>query len=767
MRVIKADLLEQVVTSYDKTKTTIFGRVQQKNYNGVDVLGAPISRYMDVVTDSTLPPLATAYSSPNGRIFVFLAAATGVATVGLYDYNYETGENSYVGRLNFALPALAATTWTITGLRVVDNGTTGWRLYLAGRGSVLVNGGVFCVNGIGKADFTQIVQPTIQFATGDNQRAVYFCQTPMNVTTASATVTAASPCKVQLTGHKYLPNDAIVFLYGTLPTGLTIGTTYYVRNPSANDFELSLAAGGVAINTTGSNGTAQIGMSQAEVDIAGFILDEVNSKLFSHRGLAASHQYYVRDITSPLTYATQIATVTVGTPGKVQISNHPYNNGDQITFLSGTLPTGLLVSTTYFVRAVTQNDFELSLTAGGVAINTTGTGGTATIGRAFGITGDGLLYRTGLLPALTGTLLLTDSEARAVPVDCPINGSVLNGNPCAFFATTTNLYLGLLSELTAGVVSWPSLTTANVLGVPNEVTTPTPTVAGWSNTIDAAMFVTNTAKIVIKKFKNNEIVANFGNIDNKVLEAINPVAPNLGFVTVLNFANESGWVFVLGGTVGQRGIMAINTASDQVYNRSYITTKVMTVPNARLLSYNRFEEIYDNTGELKVEYRTTDFDSVSGGWIELPKSQNLESIAIDGDIQFKLSSYVQSEGYSSGPQISEFLFSLVDQDEICEEFEYSHDDSSTGIPTRVGFRLKYQYPVSVPNHTFRAFDLDNNLLVQHTLVGHPERFEVSTDDGVSWSPFSFPMANIVGTKIRYTFSSPPGVAVRIGFVDND
>lgn len=67
------------------------------------------------------------------------------------------------------------------------------------------------------------------------------------------TITIASPGVVTSTGHGYV-NDTPVLLTttGALPTGLTVGTTYYVRNSAANTFELSATAGGASINTTGT-----------------------------------------------------------------------------------------------------------------------------------------------------------------------------------------------------------------------------------------------------------------------------------------------------------------------------------------------------------------------------------------------------------------------------------------------------------------------------------------------------------------------------------
>jgi hypothetical protein len=68
-------------------------------------------------------------------------------------------------------------------------------------------------------------------------------------------------------------------------------------------------------------------------------------------------------------------TVTIATPGVFAFTNHGLVAGDSV-FLetTGALPTGLTADTTYYVIAtgLTANNFELSATPGGAAINTSG-----------------------------------------------------------------------------------------------------------------------------------------------------------------------------------------------------------------------------------------------------------------------------------------------------------------------------------------------------------------------------------------------------------
>lgn len=84
------------------------------------------------------------------------------------------------------------------------------------------------------------------------------------ITAATVTITIASPGVVTWTAHGFAADTAVVFTTtGALPTGLTAGTTYYVRNPAANTFEVSATVGGASINTSGSQSGTHSGKKKA------------------------------------------------------------------------------------------------------------------------------------------------------------------------------------------------------------------------------------------------------------------------------------------------------------------------------------------------------------------------------------------------------------------------------------------------------------------------------------------------------------------------
>ncbi len=71
--------------------------------------------------------------------------------------------------------------------------------------------------------------------------------------TSNVTITIASPGVVTWTGHKLPANTPVYFTGGTLPTGLVIGTEYFVKTVlSVDTFTVSATAGGAVINTSGS-----------------------------------------------------------------------------------------------------------------------------------------------------------------------------------------------------------------------------------------------------------------------------------------------------------------------------------------------------------------------------------------------------------------------------------------------------------------------------------------------------------------------------------
>jgi hypothetical protein len=82
---------------------------------------------------------------------------------------------------------------------------------------------------------------------------LYYWNAKLGTFDQKFTVTIASPGVVTYSGAAVVDNTAVILqTTGALPTGLTVGTTYYVVNSSGNIFNLAATPGGAAINTTGT-----------------------------------------------------------------------------------------------------------------------------------------------------------------------------------------------------------------------------------------------------------------------------------------------------------------------------------------------------------------------------------------------------------------------------------------------------------------------------------------------------------------------------------
>jgi hypothetical protein len=678
MKAIKADLLSDVVGTYDQTKTTIQGRVASKVISGDDVLGPPLNKFIDTFTDTAgnvVPTLSTL--SPNGRLFSVTSEVGGIVVVSLHTVNLTTGATAYVGMIRMSIADNAATTHTYRSIKVVDNGTTGWKIYLVTSGTVLINGGVYCANSVDLADFLAIAPGTLfPSATGSNQKATYFLQDPSN-----------------------------------------------------------------------------IGVGQLNIASAGAAIDLTNNRLYVHNGVSATHQYYVYDTSAVLDCPTTAGLAISDVTDRVTQVAHGYVDNTPIFISSLVGGTGLTNNTVYFVRNSTANDYQVSLTSGGAVINIT-VAGTASVSRAFGTSGSAFVHKTGNLPALTGTLILLDSEDYAVP------GHTANATfPCVFFATTTNLYLGRLSDLTSGAVTWPSLVTSNILGSVNQITGPTVALATWSTVLDHAVYLTNTNVLIMKQVVNNSITKIFAGINNKYRETFSSDTVELGFVTATAIDIQSGWLIMTGSTVGQRGNILCDLRSDKTFDYSYIVTKVLETPDSVYDFVASTEKLESMTGSISVQYRTSGFGSISGGWITLPQSEDISGFTPGQQTQFKVSFDTLNLDTCIHSQVSELFLGLDSNFAISDNWEFSDDFSDNGVPSRTAFRLKQAYVSTVPTLYYRAYDLSGALLLSNDSVTNAINFEYSTDSGMTWLPLGT-IPNVVGTMIRYSFTTPPGVDIR-------
>lgn len=786
MKQYSVGLQNSVSAIYDKTKTYMAGTITQKTlpapFNTSTVLSAPLSKFIDVYTD-TSPVLAVlpsqmAYTS-NDRLFILQSALTTglVNTLLLYNFNSVTGAYSYVGKIKFSIGSPA--TPTAVGLGVDDSDTSNIKIFIGLKDTTATTGGCLFINKVTLADFTSF-GAQIYTAQSDDVQGVYLLKSPFEVGGANLL---------------------------TSVTGL------------------------VMPGTRSSN-------------------PDINTKIYLHNGVTATHQYYVFDYATaptlvPMGTTTVTAPNTTGASTTFTMVGNTLAVNDPVIITSNpptayTASTVNTAQTVYYVVAtnfVSGSTFSLSATLGGAILAATSAVGTTTFARALGETNNLFVAKTANLPAAgAGTMLIGNNENFCVP-----SSTALANTDCLFFATSTNLYLGKLSEVfvthsattsgttmtslsgstditngmtvfgpgitpgttvfshsgntivlslavttpqgsavtfTFGASAFPSLTGVNVLGSGVDYVLPLPLLAAYSSSIDKAVFSVAGSKVLVKPFANNTIVGDFGNANNDYMEIQNHITDPLQLQAFNSMECSNGWLFMSSSaTIGQRGIIALNLRSDDVFDYSYITSPVIHTPGFQtLIGASTVEQLYDYTSATAIYYKTANTDSdviftdPSVGWTELSNAV-INNIALDNFTQFKVSSVMisgpdeQFTSLATPAQIIDLQYVTALIAEISDYWDYSYNDSSSAIPTRIGFALRTAYPLAVPKLYFRAYDTAGTLITTADTVTNASNFQYSADDGLTWLPLGT-IPNVAGTRIRYTFTTPPGVDVRVGLMES-
>jgi hypothetical protein len=686
MKAYDLNLQSDLVNVYDQTKNTLMGRYAIRTVGSKVVIGPATNKYVDVGTDTSgaITAISAVYLTENNRLFI-LGQFSGTSYIcAMYNFDTATGaQPTYVGRCVLSAPLVSV----IRGFKVLDAVSTNIKVCIATTNTVLQYGGLMVSNKLAVADFQPSGGVTLFFATGSDQKAMYH----------------------------------------------------------ADD-------------------STAIGINNPLTSAAGISLDSANSKVYLHNGTAAVHQFATIDIAAtPNTDAGQTFTVTIASPGVVTAALHGYNNNDPIAlYTTGALPTGLTASvagtsqTIFFVRNATANTFELSATSGGASINTTGTqSGVHTVRRANGSTTSWSFIRTGNLPALAGTLLVNNSEDLATP-----SHSANSGFDCVAFSTTTNLYFGKVSELTAAAITWPSLITSNVQGNLGIFTTIAPLNVNYSTVLDRFIMFQN-GRFFFKQLINNSIDSAFGATRMTQLVGQNPINLPIGAVTFNGMDMKNGWLALGYSSAGQLGVQISDARSDCIYDYSSIISKVFDLDNDALVSLKVFQDYEYSNNYIRVQYRTSGFGSAAGGWIDLNKELDLSAVATAAQIQFKFCSTQSMDASGQFSYIGDAILITQPKNEISDKWSGSVDNTTESniSPAKTAFRLQKAYAVSVPTMYFRAHDDAGNLILSADTSANAAMFEYSTNNGTSWNPLGSVPNTALTTELRYNWATPPGVRV--------
>ncbi len=226
--------------------------------------------------------------------------------------------------------------------------------------------------------------------TQSTQQAVTFQQPASN----TVTISIASPGQINWTSHGLVNDTAITFTTtGALPTGLSVGTTYYVSGAAANHFHVAATPGGAQITTTGTQSGTHTASTATQVIWTAHGLSNGQELSFTTTvalpvGISTGTPYYiVNSATNTFRIAssvggTAISTTTAGsgihtasTPAIINWTSHGLANGTAVGFTTtGTLPAGMTADTVYYVNTATPNAFQISAAVGGVSVVTTTAG---------------------------------------------------------------------------------------------------------------------------------------------------------------------------------------------------------------------------------------------------------------------------------------------------------------------------------------------------------------------------------------------------------
>jgi hypothetical protein len=212
---------------------------------------------------TNLLTLVTVTHATHGAINGDFVTFSNVAPVGGLDLNGEY-QLTYVDANTYTITASSAATSTVAA----GGGTTVSAVYqinvglpfeipLTGWGAGAWGAGSWGNGGTSTSALRLWSQSNFgeDLVFGFRGSPIYYWDASFGLTPALFTVTIASPAVVTST-VSLLDNTAVILANtgypSALPTGLSVGTTYYVKGTGGTTFNLSLTPGGAAITTTGT-----------------------------------------------------------------------------------------------------------------------------------------------------------------------------------------------------------------------------------------------------------------------------------------------------------------------------------------------------------------------------------------------------------------------------------------------------------------------------------------------------------------------------------
>jgi hypothetical protein len=360
-------------------------------FNGVDDQARNAA--IRVYTSLTVP--LEVYVPPVTKLYVFFNDTSYTTTV----FASTVEGNTSAAGTGIAVPAGASVLIRCDGINIVEQLNTIV-------GNLNVNG---TLTTTGSPSFNGNLTVTNSAFLGSAQTAAISVANPSIITVAAAPVNFA----------------AVVFSStGTLPTGLTAGTLYYVSRINATTFNVStsstlsplvqVTASGSGVHTVATASLATTpppASNSAQIATTAFVTTAVAVQPTSAASVASTNW------TISETYATQTATMTIASPTMVSVATAPAN-GTAVSFsTTGALPTGVTANTAYYVFNRTSTTYNLATT-----------------------------------PAQTQAVAFTVASSLCTVAAAPTNGSVIS------FASTGTLPTGITAGTNYYVVNRTSTT---------------------------------------------------------------------------------------------------------------------------------------------------------------------------------------------------------------------------------------------------------------------------------------------------------------------
>jgi hypothetical protein len=269
-------------------------------------------------------------------------------------------------------------------------------------------------------------------------------------------------------------------------------------------------------------------------------------------------------------------------------------------------------------------------------------------------------------------------------------------------------------------------------------------------------------RFFFKQLVNNVIDLAIGAIRLTQLEAVSGLTnPQLGGTTLASFDVKNGALVAAFSATGQRGVIITDPRSDDLFDFSYVVSKVLDTQSAQWMAVKLLSDYPTTANYARVYYRSSGFGSITGGWTLLNNEGDLSAILSANNVQFKVTFLQSTDPSATFAQIGGGYLITQPQSELSDNWTFSHPNSDANSPAKTAFRLIKAYASTVPTMFFRAYDDAGSLVASANTSANPTLFEYSTNNGTSWNALGVIPNTINTTEVRYNWASPPGVRVTV------